>query len=438
MPPRPQQDMPYDLRPRSLQWDEVMDSDSNCTMSPTTSSSLQFPAVHMPAPQDLFLLSPQATAAYQDSPVELGGYPDVNATSNPNRRQSQNREAQRRFRERREQERIQLRKKMEELRAENDGLSRLLAEAKNANLKLEVDNERLTKELETLRRRWQDVLRLMADMVQQEETGEGGSPSSCSSGMSSSSSSSSRKEVQGLRSSIMMQMLVLLFDEKGESPSRTVMARLGRHSSGSSQNISLALNLAATDFGKVGGGGESLARLQNEGWSTYQAKEHDQGLVVCSSGVDFRVRSFQRLRKIPLIPVHLKLEHRDPDSITRDIIDENGTVIRQETLVPIRDEEGKITGYKQEKQETKDEPEEEYEESFDLDWDTVGISKSDMHAEQECERQGVEKENAIREEFFRRKNELEEEVAWERQSFLSWRSCMTFQSEILLDLNMMS
>ncbi|KAF4164736.1 hypothetical protein CNMCM6936_008789 [Aspergillus lentulus] len=425
MPPRPQQDMPYDLRPRSLQWDEVMDSDSNCTMSPATSSSLQFPAVHMPAPQDLFLLSPQATAAYQDSPVELGGYPDVNATSNPNRRQSQNREAQRRFRERREQERIQLRKKMEELRAENDGLSRLLAEAKNANLKLEVDNERLTKELETLRRRWQDVLRLMADMVQQEETGEGGSPSSCSSGMSSSSSLSSRKEVQGLRSSIMMQMLVLLFDEKGESPSRTVMARLGRcrgilslqvgHSSGSSQNISLALNLAATDFGKVGGGGESLARLQNEGWSTYQAKEHDQGLVVCSSGVDFRVRSFQRLRKIPLIPVHLKLEHRDPDSITRDIIDENGTVIRQETLVPIRDEEGKITGYKQEKQETKDEPEEEYEESFDLDWDTVGISKSDMHAEQECERQGVEKENAIREEFFRRKNELEEESEIDRR-----------------------
>jgi DNA repair exonuclease SbcCD ATPase subunit len=148
----------------------------------------------------------------------------LKANGQPNRRQSQNREAQRRFRERREQERIQLRKKMEELRAENDAMSRLLAEAKNANLKLEVDNEQLTKELETLRRRWQDVLRLMADMVQQEEGGEGGSPSSCSSGMSS---SSSRKEVQGLRSSIMMQMLVLLFDEKGESPSRTVMARLG-------------------------------------------------------------------------------------------------------------------------------------------------------------------------------------------------------------------
>lgn len=68
----------------------------------------------------------------------------------------------------------------------------------------------------------------------------------------------------------------------------------------------------------------------------------------------------------PLIPVHLKLERTDPDSITRDIIDENGNVIRQETLVPIRDEEGKITGYKQEKQEkqeTKDEHEEEYEES---------------------------------------------------------------------------
>ncbi|EAW17783.1 putative bZIP transcription factor [Aspergillus fischeri NRRL 181] len=230
---RPQQDMPYDLRPRALQWDEVMDSDSTCALSPSISSAVRFPAAHMTAPQELFVLSPQATAylgSNQDSPGELGGggYPDVNATSNPNRRQSQNREAQRRFRERREQERIQLRKRMEELRAENDALSRLLAEAKNANLKLEVDNERLTKELETLRRRWQDVLRLMADMVQQEEVGEGGSPSSCSSSSSlSSSSSSSRKEVQGLRSSIMMQMLVLLFDEKGDSPSRTVMARLG-------------------------------------------------------------------------------------------------------------------------------------------------------------------------------------------------------------------
>lgn len=145
-----------------------------------------------------------------------------------NCRQSQNREAQRRFRERREQERIQLRKRMEELRAENDALSRMLAEEKIATLKLEGDNEQLTKELETLRRRWQDVLRLMADMVQQEEevVREGNSPSTWSSS-SSSWSSSSRKEVQGLRSSIMMQMLVLLFDEKGESPSRTAMARMG-------------------------------------------------------------------------------------------------------------------------------------------------------------------------------------------------------------------
>ncbi|GFF25787.1 hypothetical protein IFM46972_01544 [Aspergillus udagawae] len=237
--------MPYDLRPRALQWDEVMDRDSNGGLSPTISSDLRFPGAHMTPSQELFLLSPQTTAylgSNQDSPGELGGYHDVNATSNvrsplpstsqygkltrqPNRRQSQNREAQRRFRERREQERIQLRKKMEEQRAENEALSRLLAEAKNANLKLEIDNERLTKELETLRRRWQDVLRLMADMVQQEEVGEGGSPASCSSG----SSSSSRKEVHGLRSSIMMQMLVLLFDEKGEEgpPRTTMMARLG-------------------------------------------------------------------------------------------------------------------------------------------------------------------------------------------------------------------
>ncbi|KAF7181897.1 hypothetical protein CNMCM7691_001285 [Aspergillus felis] len=248
---RPQQDMPYDLRPRSLQWDEVMDSDSNCALSPPISSDLQYPAVHMTAPQELFLLSPQGTTylgSNQDSPGELG-CPDVNAPSNPNRRQSQNREAQRRFRERREQERIQLRKKMEEMRAENDALNRQLAEANNANLKLEVDNERLTKELETLRRRWQDVLRLMADMVQQEEVGEGASPVSCSSGTSS---SSSRKDVQGLRSSIMMQMLVLLFDEKGEEgPHRTMMARLGALSGDTSSKATKSICPIAIETNKV-------------------------------------------------------------------------------------------------------------------------------------------------------------------------------------------
>ncbi|KAK9587188.1 hypothetical protein V6Z92_006115 [Aspergillus fumigatus] len=230
----PRQDMPYDLRPRALQWDGVMHGNSACALPPSINSAVPFPAAHMAAPQELLLLSPQAPAdpgSSQGSPSELGagGYPDVNTTSGSNCRQSQNREAQRRFRERREQERIQLRKRMEELRAENDALSRMLAEEKNATLKLEVDNEQLTKELETLRRRWQDVLRLMADMVQQEEeevVREGDSPSTWSSS-SSSWSSSSRKEVQGLRSSIMMQMLVLLFDEKGESPSRTAMARMG-------------------------------------------------------------------------------------------------------------------------------------------------------------------------------------------------------------------
>ncbi|RHZ63605.1 putative bZIP transcription factor [Aspergillus thermomutatus] len=209
-----QQDMHYDLRPRALQWDEVMDSESTCGLSPTVSSDLDLrfpPAMPLTAPQELYLLSPQSTA-YLGPPGELGQQnPDLNgSTANPNRRQSQNREAQRRFRERREQERLQLRKGMEELRAENDTLSGLLAEAKSAKLKLEVDNARLQGELETLRRRWQDVLRLMSDMVQQEESGEGASPAtSCSSG------SSSRKEIQSLRSSIMMQMLVLLFDEKG-------------------------------------------------------------------------------------------------------------------------------------------------------------------------------------------------------------------------------
>jgi hypothetical protein len=80
---RSQHDMPYDLRPRALplQWDEVMDSDSN-SMSPTMSSDLRFAPVHMTAQQELFLLSPQATA-YQDSPGEIGGhYADMNATSN--------------------------------------------------------------------------------------------------------------------------------------------------------------------------------------------------------------------------------------------------------------------------------------------------------------------------------------------------------------------
>lgn len=66
---------------------------------------------------------------------------------------------------------------------------------------------------------------------------------------------------------------VLLFGTSSQLINLNLVSLQVGHSSGSSQNISLALNLAATGFGKVGGGGGSLAKLQNEGWSTYQAKE---------------------------------------------------------------------------------------------------------------------------------------------------------------------
>lgn len=82
----PQQDMPYDLRPRALQWDGVMHGNSACALPPSINSAVPFPAAHMAAPQELLLLSPQATAdpgSSQGSPSELGagGYPDVNTTS---------------------------------------------------------------------------------------------------------------------------------------------------------------------------------------------------------------------------------------------------------------------------------------------------------------------------------------------------------------------
>ncbi|EAW12905.1 putative bZIP transcription factor [Aspergillus clavatus NRRL 1] len=214
-----------DLHPRSrIPWDQPLDE------SPPSLGHLSHELRYNPmamttstASPELYALSPH-TMAYlgsnHTSPDMSVGYETASTGSGNNRRQSQNREAQRRFRERREQERVQLRRGMEELRTENDRLARELKEAQNGSASLEGENTRLKGELEALRKRWQDVLKLMSGMVQGEANANAnaseGTPTSPT-GSASSTAHHQQKDVQSLRSSMMMQMLVLLFEEKGPS-----------------------------------------------------------------------------------------------------------------------------------------------------------------------------------------------------------------------------
>ncbi|KAJ5531574.1 hypothetical protein N7527_004967 [Penicillium freii] len=66
------------------------------------------------------------------------------------------------------------------------------------------------------------------------------------------------------------------------------------------KEIDVGLDIAATGVGNVGGGGGTLEKLKNEGWTTYQAQEGDEGLVVSFSGSHYKPRLFQRFRSDPL------------------------------------------------------------------------------------------------------------------------------------------
>ncbi|KAE8314600.1 hypothetical protein BDV41DRAFT_563468 [Aspergillus transmontanensis] len=147
-----------------------------------------------------------------------------------NRRQSQNREAQRRFRERREQERVQTQVKMDVLRTENKRLSDLFHLLRTENHRIEGENERLKVELEIMRKRWKDVLRVMSEMAQQDERTAGCRPSSSAASLSSPTSPCgpcSQVDMQSLRRSIAMQTLVALFEERGSDSMRSVIVKDG-------------------------------------------------------------------------------------------------------------------------------------------------------------------------------------------------------------------
>ncbi|KAL2697333.1 hypothetical protein AAEP93_011237 [Penicillium crustosum] len=66
------------------------------------------------------------------------------------------------------------------------------------------------------------------------------------------------------------------------------------------KEIDVGLDIAATGVGSVGGGGGTFEKLRNEGWTTYQAQEGDEGLVISFSGSHYKPRMFQKFRSHPL------------------------------------------------------------------------------------------------------------------------------------------
>ncbi|KAB8264177.1 hypothetical protein BDV32DRAFT_145958 [Aspergillus pseudonomiae] len=192
------------------------------------------------------LSPPEATACITMNPVDsaMMGTVGVDSqhidhsghriSSTINRRQSQNREAQRRFRERREQERVQTQVKMDVLRTENKRLSDLFHLLRTENHRIEGENERLKTELGIMRKRWKDVLRVMSEMAQQDERTAGcrssSSAASSSSSPTSPSGPCSQVDMQSLRRSIVMQTLVALFEERGSDSTHSIAVKDGSES----------------------------------------------------------------------------------------------------------------------------------------------------------------------------------------------------------------
>ncbi|KAE8148636.1 hypothetical protein BDV25DRAFT_141595 [Aspergillus avenaceus] len=249
---RPSVELGYDERVTGVQWgptvqypqtfpSHILDANGQLEPSISVARSLEplslSPSLSISPPTVTACLKPSST-----SPV--GTAHNLQVPYNESRRQTQNRAAQRRFRERREQERLQARAQLEELRTENDRLTEQFELNRDKGKRLEEENERLKSELHVLRKRWQAALRLMSDMVQQDDRAAGllspttdPSSSSASSPSSSISPSASacalQRDMQSLRSSVMMQTLVSLFDERetGLAYSRGVSESLSSDSS---------------------------------------------------------------------------------------------------------------------------------------------------------------------------------------------------------------
>lgn len=119
---------------------------------------------------------------------------------------------------------------MDVLRTENKRLSDLFNLLRTENHRIEGENERLKAELEIMRKRWKDVLRVMSEMAQQDERTAGCRSSSSTTSPSSPTSPSgpcSQVDMQSLRRSIVMQTLVALFEERGSDSARSVTIKDG-------------------------------------------------------------------------------------------------------------------------------------------------------------------------------------------------------------------
>ncbi|KAE8356110.1 hypothetical protein BDV28DRAFT_127680 [Aspergillus coremiiformis] len=258
--PRQATDSEYETDIGVLQWDEAMEHhhhhhhhqnrDSNYHPHTMLPEDIRFiPTISLtgnptsimhsiPISPPSSLSPPAATACISMNPMNAAMMGALGADSHHiehsgrrvsngiDRRQSQNREAQRRFRERREQERVQTQVKMDVLRTENKRLSDLFDLLRTENHRLEGENERLKTELEILRKRWQDVLRVMSELAQQDErTADRQSSSS-----PASHCSPSQIDIPSLRRSVVMQTLVALFEERGSDSTRSVSLRDGSES----------------------------------------------------------------------------------------------------------------------------------------------------------------------------------------------------------------
>jgi len=62
-----------------------------------------------------------------------------------------------------------------------------------------------------------------------------------------------------------------------------------------SRDISAGLDIGATGVAKMGASGSSLAKLESEGWTTYEATEGDQGLVVSFGGANYKLHTIKSI-----------------------------------------------------------------------------------------------------------------------------------------------
>ncbi|KAL3470377.1 hypothetical protein BJX99DRAFT_239683 [Aspergillus californicus] len=177
--------------------------------------------------------------------------------------------------------------------------------------------------------------------------------------------------------------------------------------SGKSRDTNVGLDVGVTGIGKAGAGAGSIAKSNNEGWTTYQATESDKGLVVSFTGAKFQLRPFQKWRSVPLKQV--RTEKLTDDEYSRAILDDEGNVIRVEYYRPIYDSTGKRIGEEKIDKEAEKKKREEEEkkkeeeafisaEEFDIEFDSVGMSESDIQVEMDSLQAEKEREESQRKE----------------------------------------